>query len=80
MKSSISSDSKTDAEARQRLIGNFNLDEIQANAILDMRLRRLTGLEYDKLAGELKELEERIAYYQRVLQDEEPVKQIIKEC
>ena len=71
--------SKTDAEARQRLIGNFNLDEIQANAILDMRLRRLTGLEYDKLAGELKELEERIAYYQRVLQDEELVKQIIKD-
>lgn len=71
--------SKTDKEARDRLIENFNLDEIQANAILEMRLRRLTGLEYDKLVEELRDLEERIAYYKRVLEDENLVKQIIKE-
>ena len=71
--------SKTDKEARERLIANFNLDEVQANAILEMRLRRLTGLEYDKLVAELKELEEKIDYYKRVLADENLVKQIIKE-
>ena len=57
----------------------FKLTEIQANAILEMRLRRLVGLEYDKLQTELKELEERIDYYKRVLKDEKLVKEIIKE-
>lgn len=71
--------SKTDSEARTRLMERFGLDEIQSNAILEMRLRRLTGLEYNKLVDELKELEERIDYYKRVLQDENLVKQIIKE-
>ena len=71
--------SRTDAEAKERLTTTFPLDEIQATAILDMRLRRLTGLEYDKLADELKDLEEKIAYYKRVLQDDNLVKQIIKE-
>lgn len=71
--------SHADAEARSRLMERFGLTEVQANAILEMRLRRLTGLEYDKLAGELKELEERIEYYKRVLEDESLVKAIIKE-
>lgn len=71
--------SKNDKEARERLIDNFNLSEVQANAILEMRLRRLTGLEYEKLVDELKELEERIAYYHKVLSDEGLVRQIIKE-
>lgn len=71
--------SRTDAEARERLMGSFNLSEVQANAILEMRLRRLVGLEYDKLSAELKELEEKIDYYKRVLQDENLVKSIIKD-
>lgn len=71
--------SKTDKEARERLIEQFGLDEIQANAILEMRLRRLTGLEYEKLQDELNELEERIAYYKRVLEDDNLVKEIIRD-
>lgn len=71
--------SRTDAEARTRLMERFGLSEAQSNAILEMRLRRLTGLEYDKLAGELKELEEKIEYYNRVLQDENLVRAIIKD-
>lgn len=71
--------SRTDAEARTRLMDRFGLSEAQSNAILEMRLRRLTGLEYDKLAGELKELEEKIEYYNRVLQDENLVRAIIKD-
>lgn len=71
--------SKTDTEARERMMERFGLSEIQSNAILEMRLRRLTGLEYDKLVNELKELEERIAYYKKVLQDENLVKKIIKD-
>ena len=71
--------SRTDAEARTRLMDRFGLSEAQSNAILEMRLRRLTGLEYDKLAGELKELEEKIEYYNRVLKDENLVRAIIKE-
>lgn len=71
--------SKTDSEARTRLMERFGLDETQSNAILEMRLRRLTGLEYNKLVDELNELKERIDYYRRVLQDENLVKQIIKE-
>ncbi len=71
--------SQTDTEARTRLMESFKLTEIQANNILEMKLRRLTGLEYDKLTAELAELRERIAYYQKVLQDEDLVKKIIKE-
>ncbi|MGN0262594.1 MAG: DNA gyrase subunit A [Eggerthellaceae bacterium] len=71
--------SRTDAEARTRLMDRFGLSEAQSNAILEMRLRRLTGLEYDKLAGELKELEEKIEYYNRVLQDDNLVRAIIKD-
>ncbi|MBQ9068418.1 MAG: DNA gyrase subunit A [Eggerthellaceae bacterium] len=71
--------SKTDDEAREKLMKNFSLTEVQANAILNMRLRRLTGLEYDALVEELAELRERIAYYKRVLEDESLLRSIIKE-
>ena len=71
--------SQTDSEASNRLMERFKLSEIQTKAILEMRLRRLVGLEYDKLAEELKELEERIEYYKRVLEDENLVRDIIKE-
>ena len=71
--------SKTDEEARTRLMKAFKLTEIQANAILEMKLRRLTGLEYDKLVEELRKLEELIDYYKRVLSDEKLVREIIKE-
>ena len=71
--------SKTDDEAREKLMKNFKLSEVQANAILNMRLRRLTGLEYEALVDELKELKERIEYYNRVLSDESLLRSIIKE-
>ncbi len=66
-------------DAKEALMERFSLSEIQAQAILDMQLKRLQGLEKDKLLAEFKELEEKIAYYQRVLGDMELVKGIIKE-
>ena len=57
----------------------FGLSEIQAQAILDMQLKRLQGLEKDKLLAEFNELQEKIAYYKRVLEDMELVKSIVKE-
>ena len=57
----------------------FGLDDIQAQAILDMRLKALQGLDREKLQNEYRELEERIAYYQRVLGDMGLVKSILKE-
>ena len=72
-------ESRDDAEARARLMERFGLSEPQTNAILEMRLRRLTGLERDKIETELAELLERIAYYKRVLSDEREVEIIIKE-
>lgn len=71
--------SKSDDEAREGLMKNFNLSEIQANAILEMKLRRLTGLERDKVEDELKELLEKIKYYKEVLASEEKILGIIKE-
>lgn len=71
--------SQTDKEAAERLISSFSFSQKQAEAILEMRLRRLTGLEREKIEEELSELRERIAYYQRVLSDESLVRQIIKE-
>ena len=70
--------SHDDAEARARLMSRFGLTEVQTNAILEMRLRRLTGLEREKIEAELAELHEKIAYYKRVLSDEDLVKDIIK--
>ena len=71
--------SKTDAEAKETLMSRFALSEKQSEAILEMKLRRLTGLEREKIENELKELKEKIAYYKQVLSDESLVKKIIKE-
>ncbi|MBR5259351.1 MAG: DNA gyrase subunit A [Eggerthellaceae bacterium] len=70
--------SETDKEAAKRLSERFGLSKKQTDAILEMRLRRLTGLERTKIEEELAELRERIAYYKRVLQDESLVREIIK--
>jgi DNA gyrase subunit A len=71
--------SKTPQEARAGLISKFNLDEIQANAILDMKLQRLTGLERQKVIDELKELEDTIKRLLFILEHEEEKLKIIKE-
>ncbi len=71
--------SQTDAEARASLMERFGLSEAQTNAILEMRLRRLTGLEREKIETELAELREKIDYYKRVLSDETLLKSVIKE-
>ena len=76
---SIIRSSRDDAEARSKLIERFGLSEVQANHILEMRLRRLTGLEREKIETELAELREKIAYYKRVLDDENLVKEIIRD-
>ncbi len=65
-------------EAKSRLMDTFSLSAIQAQAILDMRLQRLTVLEFDKLVSELKELLRKIASYQQVLGNEDLVLDIIK--
>ena len=71
--------SKTDQIARDGLMKEFGLSEKQAQAILDMRLRRLTGLERDKIDEEYNELLEKIRYYKEVLEKEELLESIIKE-
>ena len=71
--------SQTDKEASAKLIERFNLSEAQTAAILEMRLRRLTGLERHKLEDELEELREKIAYYKQILSDEVLMRQVIKE-
>lgn len=71
--------SKTDAEAKETLMQTFSLSEKQSEAILEMKLRRLTGLEREKIEQELAELREKIEYYKRVLSDKNLVKQIIKD-
>ena len=71
--------SQTDKEAGDRLTARFGLTKRQADAILEMRLRRLTGLEREKIEAELSELREKIAYYRRVLSDGGLVRGIIKE-
>jgi DNA gyrase subunit A len=71
--------SETDVEAKSRLIERFGLTEIQTDAILEMRLRRLVGLERDKIQAELAELREKIAWFNRVLSEPELVLQIIKD-
>ncbi len=71
--------SETDREAKDTLMERFKLSEKQSEAILEMKLRRLTGLEREKIEAELKELRERIDYYKRVLSDKDLVKKIIKD-
>ena len=65
--------------AKENLMTRFGLDDVQAQAILDMRLKALQGLDREKLQAEYQELEERIAYFQRILSDEGLVKSILKE-
>ena len=65
--------------AKENLMSRFGLDEVQAQAILDMRLKALQGLDREKLQAEYKELEERIAYFLHILSDESMVKSILKE-
>ena len=67
------------AEAKQKLIDRFSLSERQAQAILDMRLQRLTGLERDKIMDEDRMLRERVSYLQSILDDEGKLLGIIKE-
>lgn len=76
---SIIRGSKTDEEAKNKLMEKFGLSEIQATEILNMRLRRLTGLEREKIEAELNELLEKITYYKEILGSEEKVLGIIKD-
>ena len=71
--------SKTPAEARERLVSQFELTETQAQAILDMRLQRLTGLERDKIVEEYQQTIQAIARYREILASERLVLNIIKE-
>ena len=71
--------SQTDKEAASRLTERFGLTDKQTAAILEMRLRRLTGLEREKIEAELQELREKIAYFKSVLSDPQLVRNIIKE-
>ena len=65
--------------AKENLMTRFGLDDVQAQAILDMRLKALQGLDREKLEAEYKELEERVAYFNRLLSDEGLLKQVLKE-
>ena len=65
--------------AKERLMERFNLSEIQAQVVLDMQLKRLQGLEREKLEAEYEELEKRIAYYRELLSNEEMLKGVLKD-
>lgn len=71
--------SKNPAEAVRTLMERFGLDELQAGAIVDMRLAQLTNIQQDKLHKEYEELERRIAYFEQILSDEELCKKVIKD-
>ena len=66
-------------DAKERLMERFQLSDVQAQAILEMQLRRLQGLERDKIENEYKELQEKIAYFLRLLSDEELLKSVLIE-
>ena len=70
---------KSPQEAVDNLMKRFELDDIQARAIVEMRLRQLTGLMQDQLHAEYKDLEEKIAYYTRILTDPELCKKVMKD-
>ena len=72
-------ESKTPKEAKMGLVQNFDLTEIQAQAILDMRLQRLTGLEQEKIIEEYKNILKDIAWYKEILGSERIVENIIKD-
>ena len=65
--------------AKQNLMERFSLDDVQAQAICDMRLIALQGLNREKLEAEYKELEEKIAYYQELLADESKLRAVLRE-
>ena len=71
--------SRTTQEAKERLVERFGLTDVQAQAIVDMRLRALTGLEREKLEAEYKELMEKIAELKAILADEKKLLGVIKE-
>lgn len=71
--------SKTPQAAIEGLMNRFGLDEIQAKAIVDMRLAQLTNIQQEKLHQEYEELERRIAYFEQVLSDDELCKKVIKD-
>ena len=71
--------SRTTAEAKEKLITRFQFTDAQAQAIVDMRLRALTGLERDKIEGEFRELAEKIAYFKAILADEKKLLGVIRE-
>lgn len=71
--------SYSDEEVKQRLLERFNLDDAQSSAILEMRLKRLTGLERDKLVQEIKDLQEEIAYFESLLADRSKLMALIKD-
>ena len=66
-------------DAKEHLMDRFHLSDVQAQAILDMQLKRLQGLEKEKLEAEYKELEERIDYYNRLLTDEAMLRGVLKD-
>src|SRR5699024_151011 len=66
-------------DAKEKLMERFGLDDIQAQAILDMRLKALQGLDREKLEAEYRELAERIDYYQRLLQDGAMLRGVLKQ-
>ncbi len=76
---SVIRSSKTPTEAKGRLVSDFELTDIQAQAILDMRLQRLTGLERDKIVDEYKDTIKAIARYREILASERMVFNIIKD-
>ena len=71
--------SRDDAESKRRMNERFGLDEIQCEAILQMRLRRLTGLARDQLVAQIEELRERIAYYTDLLEHKDKLMGVIKD-
>lgn len=76
---SIIRSSRTTQEAKERLIERFGLTEVQSQAIVDMRLRALTGLEREKIEGEYKDLMEKIAELEAILADEKKLLGVIRE-
>ena len=75
----IIKESENEPIAKQNLIKKFKFSDVQAQAILDMQLKRLTGLERDKIEAELKELKKRINYLESLLKDIFKILQVIKD-
>ncbi len=71
--------SRTPQEAQERLMQRFGFDEVQAKAIVDMRLAQLTGLQQEKLHQEYEELERKIAFYNSILNDDSVCRQVMKD-